>query len=251
MNTGHWWTKEEDDSLRREWTSSDLGITEFSARYAGNVGLSAGAVQNRVRRLKLTRENSDMNGEGASYEQGEDFINIICASKRMLTKDDVIQQFKIDTEIWMVDKFKVKTSEGYRKDRKVKWKVSNGVVLEGDVDDTGKMLVVPLFHIEVRLVRKTEEIRARNVIHELIADAKACSPRYPMLKHKPSRDGMLYEIGMPDLHFGRLTWEEETGEDYDIKIARAMVMDVLAQLIAYAGKFKVDKILLPIGNDFF
>jgi hypothetical protein len=32
--------------------------------------------------------------------------------------------------------------------------VTDGHVTQGDVEDTGKMLVVPLYHMELRLVRK-------------------------------------------------------------------------------------------------
>jgi hypothetical protein len=84
-----------------------------------------------------------------------------------------------------------------------------------------------------------------------MVDAKKLHAVYPKLKHAPIRGGMLYEIGIPDLHFGRLSWEEETGEDYDIKIARRMVDSVLRNLLSYADKFPINRILLPLGNDFF
>ena len=64
-------------------------------------------------------------GEGAreenSYEQDDNFINIVCASRRMLNKDEVLKQFNVDMNIWEVERFRVKTSEGYRKDRSVEW----------------------------------------------------------------------------------------------------------------------------------
>jgi hypothetical protein len=61
----------------------------------------------------------------------------------------------------------------------------------------------------------------------------------------------MYEISMPDIHFGRLTWAEESGADYDIKIAHRVVNNVLDKLLAYSKLFNVEKILLPIGNDLF
>lgn len=250
-NNGHFWTQKEEDALRSAWACSEKSQKEFSIEYSKLTGMSESAIGSRIRKLKLTREDPGINDEGATYEQGEDFIKIVCASRRMLTKEDVLKQFKIDTSIWEVDKFKVKTSEGYRKDRKVEWKVTNGVVEYGNVEDTGKMLVVPLYHVEVSLIRKTQEIRARNVINELVVDAKSFAPVYPKIKHIPSKDGLLYEIGIPDLHFGRLSWEEETGEDYDIKIAEKMVESVIGKLLSYVENFKVNRILLPLGNDFF
>jgi hypothetical protein len=124
-------------------------------------------------------------------------------------------------------------------------------VLSGDVSDSGKMLVVPLYHIEVRLVRKTNEIRARLFIDKLLEDAKSYVPKYPKIKYEKSKNGTMYEISMPDIHFGRLTWAEESGEDYDIKIASKMVHEVLDKLLNYAKLFRIEKILLPIGSDLF
>jgi hypothetical protein len=56
---------------------------------------------------------------------------------------------------------------------------------------------------------------------------------------------------MPDIHFGRLTWNEESGSDYDIKIAEEMVTSVLDKLLYFVSNMDVERIFLPIGNDFF
>jgi hypothetical protein len=189
--------------------------------------------------------------EKSSFEQGNDFINVICTSKRMLNKDDIIEQFKIDTDIWEIEKFKVKTSEGYRKDRKVKWEVEDGKVLYGSVDDSGKLLIAPLYHLEVRFIKKLRVEKARDAVAIMLEDAKKFAPIYPKISYKNYIDGCLYEIAIPDIHFGRLAWEEESGADFDIKIARQCVDSVIKQLLSYASKYNIDKILLPIGNDFF
>jgi hypothetical protein len=129
--------------------------------------------------------------------------------------------------------------------------VLDGHVTSGDVEDSGKMLVVPLYHMELRLVRKQEEIRAHNAIEDMIQDAKEFAPRYPKIKYTPRKDKMLYEIAMPDIHFGRLTWHEESGQDFDIKIAESVVRETLQQLLQYSKNFEIGKILFPLGNDFF
>lgn len=197
------------------------------------------------------KEKEDSSEENSSYEQADDSIRIVCASKRMMTADDVLEQFNVDINVWRIEKFKVKTSEGYRKDRKVNWKVRNGEVISGDVDDTGKMLVVPLYHIEVLLTRRIEEIRVKNIIEELIEEAKKYSFSVPILKYPVSDNGTLYEVDIPDIHFGRLTWNEESGEDYDVKLAGKVVNDGIEKLLSYVSSMKLSRILLPIGNDFF
>lgn len=194
-------------------------------------------------------------GEGTSeskiIEQGKDFINIVCASKRMLTKDELIREFNIDLNLWEIDRFKVKTSEGYRKDRKVKWEVKNGTVTEGSVDDTGKMLVVPLYHIEIRFVPKKKETDLRVLTEELKKDMLKFSPKYPIIKYPKDREKYLFEPDMPDLHFGKLAWAQESGDDYDLEIAERMAIKHLESLIRQAEHYKVERVLFPIGNDYF
>lgn len=189
--------------------------------------------------------------EKSEYEQGEDFINIICSSKRMLSKEDIIEKFKIDLNVWEIDRFKVKTSEGYRKDRQVEWDVEDGKTLHGKVRDSGKMLVVVLYHVEVRFLKKKQEVEAREVIRTMIEDAKQYAPQYPIIEYPEMKNGHLYEITMFDIHFGRLTWDEESGENYDIKLATKAVKSSLVRLLALVKDQNVDRILLPLGNDFF
>jgi hypothetical protein len=205
----------------------------------------------RAKSGKTEEEKSDLPNEETSFEQDDDFINVICASKRILTKEEIIEQFNIDLSEWEIKSFKIKTSEGYRKDRKVRWVVQNGNVIEGDVDDTGKMLVVPLYHIEVRLVKKIREVQAKNSIEEMILAAKTFAPKYPKINYVNHKDGFLYELGMPDVHFGRLTWDEESGENCDIKLARETLDVVLDKLLSYSKNFEISKILFPVGNDFY
>jgi hypothetical protein len=215
------------------------------------------AVKNEKRKMGYFNPNSDnyqgteAEEENSTYEQGDDFINVVCASKRVLSKEDIIKQFNIDLDIWEIEKFKVKTSEGYRKDRQVSWHVQDGKVNQGDVEDTGKMLIVPLYHVEVRLIKKKKEVIAKDAITSMIEDAKSFSPYYPKINYTKYKEGCLYELDMFDIHFGRLAWEEETGESSDIKLARLVVNSTINKLLSYAKNEKVSKILFPVGNDFF
>jgi hypothetical protein len=89
------------------------------------------------------------------------------------------------------------------------------------------------------------------VILGLIEDARQFAPRYPKLSYPKYKDGLLYEIDMADLHFGKLAWNEETGQDYDIQIAAKAAREAFMELLGFVGHLPVSRILLPLGNDFF
>lgn len=54
-----------------------------------------------------------------------------------------------------------------------------------------------------------------------------------------------------DLHLGKLAWGEETGEDYDSKIAVKRFRNALEDLINKAKGYEPQKILFPVGNDIY
>jgi len=68
---------------------------------------------------------------------------------------------------------------------------------------------------------------------------------------KPSGSYML-EMNIPDAHFGQLSWGEETGRgDWDIKIAAECYLETVARMLEWGKSRPVEKILFPIGHDFF
>lgn len=242
------WSKEEDEELIRLHSIYADNLQKWVLIGQG-LGKSAESCRMHWRTHKPDREE-EISNETSKVEYGDDTIHVVQASRRIMSQEELIAAYKINPDEWRVEKFIIRTSEGYRKNRQVSWHIHAGEV-DGDVEDTGKMLVVPLYHMELRLVRKTEEIKARNAIEMMISDAKKFSPKYSQFTYSKNVDGMLYEIAMPDIHFGRLTWHEESGEDFDIKIAEQVVKSTLLDLLHYTAAFKIDKILLPIGNDFF
>lgn len=71
-------------------------------------------------------------------------------------------------------------------------------------------------------------------------------------KDIPSNTGLLFELPMMDFHLGKLSWLEETRQDYDLKIAEKLWRKVILDLINKALSFgEIEKIIFPVGQDFF
>lgn len=58
----------------------------------------------------------------------------------------------------------------------------------------------------------------------------------------PPKDPVLYEISLPDIHYGKL-------HDYNLTDIEDQFMSVVNDLVVKASGLEIDKILLPIGND--
>jgi hypothetical protein len=70
-------------------------------------------------------------------------------------------------------------------------------------------------------------------------------------KYKNRENGLLLEFAPFDLHWGKLAWAEETGQDYDMKKAAQALNKSIDYTLQAASKFPISKIVLPFGNDFF
>ncbi len=61
----------------------------------------------------------------------------------------------------------------------------------------------------------------------------------------------VLEIPIVDLHLGKLAWAPETGENFDYKIASNRFRYVIDDIIQRTSDLDIDKIIFPIGQDFF
>ncbi|MDD4089690.1 MAG: hypothetical protein PHP29_08370 [Tissierellia bacterium] len=65
-----------------------------------------------------------------------------------------------------------------------------------------------------------------------------------------NNSGKMLEIPIMDLHLGKLSWNLETGENYDYKIAEQRFFHAIDDIIQKTKGYQFEKILFPIGNDF-
>lgn len=186
--------------------------------------------------------------------RGEQIINI----------DQLIKVCGIDTNQWKVDRWicnKWEVGSIYR-DQNLKWakeevanKDGNGVaqqVMTGHGVRKPEFIVQELWQVKAWLVRNVEQIINDSIKKSLLEEIKNYSIVYPKIEY-PEIIGnkSLFQINIFDLHFGKHSWEDETGENFDIHIATGLYLNCIQKLLLYAKPYSISKILLPVGNDFF
>jgi len=85
----------------------------------------------------------------------------------------------------------------------------------------------------------------------LLNEIKNHSPKRDLIKVVKNKNQCLLELALFDVHFGKLAHAEESGEDYDLKIAGERYRKAIQNLLGSVDVQKVDRILFPIGNDMF
>lgn len=106
----------------------------------------------------------------------------------------------------------------------------------------------------IPLVSSTIEVKPRNCIspsdiedvYHNLKPAKLENFIYEKNKNKK----ILLELMLPDLHFGKLSWDKESGQDYDIDIAIKKFQYVINEVIDRAKHYPIEKIIYIVGNDF-
>ncbi len=100
---------------------------------------------------------------------------------------------------------------------------------------------------ELEQYRKQDYLLSK--IHKLVSEHEWSPPKYTHLSRVQS--GLMLEVPIVDLHLAKLSWEPETGENYDSKIAEQRFMHIIHDVVERSRGYGFEQIVFPIGNDFF
>jgi len=139
----------------------------------------------------------------------------------------------------------VEDLEDYTRLNSARFEIQSGVVNTwGNKDNPNKQ------------VKLTFKPRSKPAVDEILEDfrkhAADFSPDYTLIDRPEVDTGNLLEISVNDLHFGQLSWGKETnGPDYDAKISESCYLSAVSHLADASSSFKPERILFPVGSDFF
>lgn len=186
--------------------------------------LSFDGVRVMVRRARIKQSNGVFNvdGDQAIYEYS--------GQANITTLDEALEFSKVDLSVWEVERH---TFNSYQTTMKVN-------------DEP-----VARTNIQVKVWFKHKTIDHGAMMRELLDGIRSLKPAQAVGKYK-STNGVMLEIDIFDPHFGKLAWHMETGEDYDVEIAKKRYHGSVDKLLGrtVSAYDKIEKILYPIGNDF-
>lgn len=231
-------------------------------------GVESEYVRDRYRRLtkkgKVTADKVEVESViqtsiKENVRTGEaDFTTI--TNKRIKTLADLVKACEIDVTEWEIISYEVNKWEVGRKDRQVNWTSVDGQGT-GTSYDSGKINVEPLFQVKAKLSRRKVDKDLGLQKEAVMAELMAYRPSFDREKFitkirkvngefNAAKKDCALEINVPDLHIGKLAWGEETGDDYDIKIAVQRYKDAINQLIGRTNVSQIEKFILVVGHDF-
>lgn len=149
-------------------------------------------------------------------------------SPTVCSLEELLAQADVDLDVWTVDRHVVNS-----------WEQRPGE---------------QLFQVKAWLSRKVplaDEQFAAALLADIQADTAARSRLRARQFETPVDDEThALEICVFDIHIGKHAWDEETGHgNYDAGIAAELAQLAVDDLLAQSRLYKLDRIILPIGND--
>lgn len=220
-------------------------------RAAKLFGVSRNVARRTIEKLRSSDTPKQEAKESVAYSwtESKDELKINIPKTRIKSLEELLTQFKVDTEKWEIKEWKATASEmgGFQR--------ATGSDVDGWKRLSGDPVVTPLYHVTATFKPKLVDSVdfAKKEIEALIEDAKSRIKRYdPLIKDCALRTGPLVEISIPDLHYNKLAWGGETGFDnWDSKISESTFESALDCLVANTAHYKPSRYWFVVGNDLF
>lgn len=161
--------------------------------------------------------------------------------KPVLTLEDAIEVGKVDLTVWRVKRWKIVSGE-------VGMKLRSFV---GGKVQTETPHTHPVWWVTLELERLAPNPPLINALDAIFARMREHAPAYPKVTFpRVPTDPHLMVLDLVDLHFGKLAWRAETGQDYDLKLADRVYRNAVADLVNSAAGYEIEEFLIPLGSDF-
>lgn len=206
---------------------------------ARNLGISASTL---YRRLQLAEEagitpaephtDLELEQESINLSGDEQTIRVV-THKELRTEAEVLEHCQVDTSEWEVHRLKI----------------TNHKQGQTDADKNARIVSMVNITLELRRRRRDDPERAKAEVLELL---KSHAPRVPKPKwsRRKHRGDLMLEISVPDIHFGKLADGDETGESYNLNIARSLYLKAHEHILNQAcERYDIGQIIQVPAND--
>ena len=211
----------------------NYGSIDEAAKHSG-MSVRAFRVAAKAARL----ESPPQADTHASIEATKDGQVITLKSATVRTLEQALAVAEVDGNIWEVEKWTAN-----------KWDMAAKTATEKVSDNRWQREIsaIELWQIKVFLKRRMPK-PVSDAIANMLTDWKFEIPIYETL---PNLDRHLLEISLYDAHFGKLCWGPETLNSGDLKTSAMHYAQAGDKMLTKVIGYPIDRILLPIGNDFF
>lgn len=229
------YTEAEKQWMKERAKAGPITMSDLKRLWPFGTGYNWNSVMRTIRHYKLQYEPEPTAQDPRAYtgtytESGETAEFTGTTVSQVKTLDDLFAVAGVDQELWECSGWSCKAYQGYIK------------------NEAGEIETTQLHSVQARF-RRRHGINWRKALTAIVEDAGLEGPALPQKPLESPR--RLLELSIPDLHAGKLAWGEETGTDYDTKIALTLFDRAVTKLIESSRSWNCTDCLLVVGNDLF
>lgn len=113
----------------------------------------------------------------------------------------------------------------------------------------GEIEVKPLYSVSAKFKKLNADTDISLQKDVLLKELYKVSPVVEFKHQREYQKTQLLELALFDMHFGKLAHADESGEDYDLKIAEQRYYKAISTLLSRVNLKNIGRILLPVGQD--
>ena len=234
------------DSDIREAMNRSSGIKAAAAR---ELGMPVTTLKDRLNKIGFDAKKVDEVDDEYQRVETRDDIEITYTGEEWLDADEIIARSNIDLRLWDVVKIDHRGWESTGK-------LAGGqeVVKLEDKGDTLKWTAEKLWksknrYLKIVLQRKAPKLVQMGIL-ELLKDCHKI-PQTTIVYDQSNSSPYFMEISLYDQHVAKYCWAAQTGDNYDLRICEDDYVAAAHDLLDLTSRYMVDKIIIPIGHDFF
>ncbi len=212
-----------------------LTFRQISAQTGASNGIVNKVInQGYVPKVRTVKEEKvAQEEETETWEEGDETA-VFCSrtDKPVKSLKHALEMCEVDLDVWYVKKWKCS-----------QWTVP---VKQG----TSRVIQTQQYMVRIDFERLEKKYiqDARNALDKR---RQKYAPVYPKAFRSTRKGNYLGVMGLFDVHFGKLCWNRETNNNYDLKITEKIFENAVEDLLNESRGREISRWLLPLGNDFF
>jgi hypothetical protein len=171
---------------------------------------------------------------------GDSDGQVVYVGTKITTVEELLEDAKVDLRIWEVSEVQVNN-----------WETAGNRKLGQEADGKRRpeqLWKTGLRQIRVKLRRKAPKLTQDGILALLANFPKASVVPKPRPKGNTKH---LLELSLVDVHLGKLAWSSETNARRQLDVMIDDYRHAVDDMIDRCAGFPIEKIVLPIGNDFY